>query len=438
MKFDHSILKKALDLSSADMTQVTFAYGESALTRFANSSIHQNVAEKNTHLLIKAVVDKRTGFASTNQIDDASIAHTVEKAVYIARYSQANEDFVSLPKPQLLQETDSYDCETADYTPEDRALAVKSMLECADQADASAAGTFTTGYDNTFIMNSLGVNSACRSSIAGLTTVMTSGDGYGYADRISRRVADINPVETAIEAAQKSVKSRNPQSIAPGEYDVILMPYAVGELLEFLAYTGFSALAVQESRSFMCGRIGQKIAGDSISIWDDGLDPAGLPTPFDAEGMPKKRVDFIVNGVANGVVYDSFTANRENRVSTGHASGGTGSYGPIPQNMFMKPGNTSLDEMVASTRKGILVTRFHYCNIIHPIQTLITGMTRDGTFLIENGEITTPLKNLRFTDGILERLSNVDMISKETYRQPMSVVPAIKARGFKFTGATEF
>lgn len=438
MRFDQSILEKALGMSSADMTQITFSYSESALTRFANTSIHQNVSEKNILFNVKAVVGKRTGFASANQIDDASITRTVEKAVYIARHSQANEDFVSLPKPQQIQSTDSYDEQTAQYTPEDRAIAVKSMFESADQIGASAAGSFTTGYDQTIIMNSLGVNSACNSSIAGLTTVMTSGDGYGYADRMSRRVADINPVETALEAAQKSVKSRNPQLILPGEYDVILMPYAVSELLEFLAYTGFSALAVQESRSFMCGKIGQKIAGENISIWDDGLDPAGLPTPFDAEGMPKKKVDFIVNGVAKDVVYDSFTANRENRISTGHASGGTGSYGPIPRNMFMKPGDVSLDEMITSTRKGILVTRFHYCNIIHPIQTFITGMTRDGTFLIENGEIAAPLKNLRFTDSILERLSNVEMISRETYRQSMSVVPAIKAKGFKFTGATEF
>lgn len=438
MRSDESILRRALEISTADMTQVTFAYGESALTRFANSSIHQNVFERNEQLLIKAVIGKQTGFASTNRVDDASIVDAVDRAVYAARHSQANDDFVSLPEPQPIRGTDSYCEQTAYYAPEDRSLAVKHMFECADQSGASAAGTFTNGYDHTMVMSSLGVNSSCKSTIAGLTTVMTSGDGYGYADRLSRRVADIDPVEAAMEASVRSARSRNPQSITPGEYDVILMPYAVAEFLEFLAYTGFSALAVQESRSFMCGRIGERITGENISIWDDGLDPAGLPLPFDAEGMPKQRVDFIVNGIANDVVYDSFTANRENRASTGHASGGTGSYGPIPQNMFMKPGNTSIDEMIASTKKGILVTRFHYCNIIHPIQTMITGMTRDGTFLIENGEITVPLKNLRFTDGILCRLSNVEMISKETYRQTMSVVPAIKVKGFRFTGATEF
>ena len=178
--------------------------------------------------------------------------------------------------------------------------------------------------------------------------------------------------------------------------------------------------------------------GEKVTIWDDGLDPAGLLRPFDAEGVPKQRVDMIVNGVAKAAVYDSYTAKKEGKESTGHAISPITAYGPMPTNMFMQPGDSSVEEMIASTKRGILVTRFHYANIIHPILVLITGMTRDGTFLIEDGKVTRPLKNLRFTDGVIERLSNVELISKETKRQPMAVVPAIKVRGFRFTGVTEF
>lgn len=188
----------------------------------------------------------------------------------------------------------------------------------------------------------------------------------------------------------------------------------------------------------MNGKFGEKVMGENVTIWDDGLDPAGLPRSFDAEGLPKQRVDMIVNGVAKAVVYDSYTAKKEGKESTGHAVSPIIAYGPMPGNMFMQPGDSSVEEMIASTKRGILVTRFHYTNLIHPILVLITGMTRDGTFLIEDGKITKPLKNLRFTDGVIERLSNVELISKETKREAYAVVPALKVKGFRFTGATEF
>jgi predicted Zn-dependent protease len=312
------------------------------------------------------------------------------------------------------------------------------MISEAEEVGASAAGSLSNGYMEFAVANSLGVQAYNKQSLASLTTVMTTDSGFGYADRIARRISDFDPIDAAAEAAARAAQSRNPETVEPGEYDVVLLPYAVSEFVEFLAYLGLGALSVQEGRSFMAGKFGQKITGGNITIWDDGLDPAGLPRPFDAEGVPKQRVDLIVNGVANAVAYDTFTANKEGKESTGHSTGGASTYGPIPMNLFMQPGDSSIGEMIGSTKKGILVTRFHYTNVIHPTQTIITGMTRDGTFLIEDGKITKPLKNLRFTDGVLERLSNVEMISKETKRQGWAVVPAIKARGFRFTGVTEF
>jgi len=432
------ILGNALEHSTADQTMVTLTIGESSLTRFANSQIHQNVSEFNAVLGVKAVVGKRIGYATTNKVTNDAVKSVVERAVSFAKHSEENSDFVSLPHPKPIKEIPAFDEQTATYSPEERARAVQDMLAEASKLGASGAGSFSTGYEESAVMNSLGIRAYEAISLASLTTVMTCDSGSGYADRISERVGDFDPLETAIEAAQRSVDARNPQPIEAGEYDVVLLPYAVAEMLDFLAYMGFGALAVQEGRSFMCGKFGQQITGENITIWDDGLDPRGLPRPFDPEGVPKQRVDLIVNGKANAVVYDSYTAHREEKESTGHATGGSGSFGPYPTNMFMSPGDSSVDEMIATTKTGLLVTRFHYVNVIHPILTTITGMTRDGTFLIENGKVTKPVRNLRFTDNILERLSNTVMISKETKREGIAVVPAIKVRGFRFTGVTEF
>jgi predicted Zn-dependent protease len=430
------IVNKALSHSSADQTQVTLSVGESSLTRFADSIIHQNVSERNADLAVRAVIGKKIGYATTNKLDDESIRSVVETAVNFARHSAENPDFVSLPEPEPITEINSYDERTAEYGPEDRASAVAGLVEEGRRRGATAAGQLSNGYREYAVVNSLGVSAYNPRTIAAMTTVMTAGSGHGYADDIAHRIGEINPIKAAIEAAKTAARGKDPQSIEPGEYDVILLPYAAGDLAESLGYLGLGALSVQEGRSFM--EFGEPIVGENITIWDDGLDPRGLPQSFDPEGVPKQRVDMIVNGVGKAVVYDSYTAKKEGRESTGHATGGVGTYGPMPMNMFMQPGDASIEEMIASTKRGILVTRFHYTNVIHPVLTLITGMTRDGTFLIEDGRITKPLKNLRFTDSVLERLSNVEMISRETRRQGMVVAPAIKARGFRFTGVTEF
>ncbi|MHB0999667.1 MAG: TldD/PmbA family protein [Armatimonadota bacterium] len=432
------ILRKSIEYSGADMTQATLTVGESSLTRFANSIIHQNVAEKNAELAVRTIIGTRIGYAKTNRLDDESIREVVNRSLDSARHSQENPDFVSLPSPSPISDVDTFDEETAYFSPESRAGAVKDMICKANEIGASSAGALTNGYEQFAVVNSLGINAYSKISSAKLTTVMTSDNGHGYADRMSEHIRDINPIDAAVEAATKCMQCRNPESIEPGAYDVILLPYAVAEFMEFLAYTGFGALAVQEDRSFMSGKFGERITGENISIWDDALDPDGLPRPFDPEGVPKKRVDLIMNGIANAVVYDSYTANKEGKESTGHSTGGTGTFGPMPLNMFMKTGDATVEDMIASTKRGILVTRFHYANLIHPIQTLITGMTRDGTFLIDNGSVVKPLKNLRFTDNILERLSNVEMISRDAKRQDYAVVPAIKVKNFRFTGVTEF
>ncbi|MCX6375880.1 MAG: metallopeptidase TldD-related protein, partial [Armatimonadetes bacterium] len=283
------ILNGAVAYSDAEMTQAAIGIGQSSLTRFANSTIHQNVSERNAQLAVKAVIGKRIGYALTNRLDDDSIRAAVAQAVQFARNTQENSDFVTLPEPKPIPHVEAYDERTAAYSPEDRAGDVASIISEARKFDASAAGQLSTGYEEYAVVNSLGVSAYYPSTMASLTAVMTADTGFGYADRFSARIADIGPIEAAVEAATRSIQSRNPEGIDPGEYDVVLLPYAVSEFVEFLSWLGFSALAVQESRSFMTGKFGEKITGENITIWDDALDPAGIPRPFDCRGDDREH-----------------------------------------------------------------------------------------------------------------------------------------------------
>jgi predicted Zn-dependent protease len=268
----------------------------------------------------------------------------------------------------------------------------------------------------------------------------------GYASALALDVDDLDFEAIGREAVEKCLHSQNPRGLEPGEYTVILEPYAVEDFLLMMAYTGFGAVAMQEGRSFMAGKLGEKIVDPRVSIWDDGLSPDGIPWPFDFEGVPKQRVDLIESGVARGVVYDSYRAGKEEgKASTGHALPAPNSFGPFPANAFFAPGDATLEEMIASTERGIYVTRFHYTRPVEPTKVVITGMTRDGTFLIENGEIAYPVKNLRFTQSYLEALNEVAMIGTEprllagmALEISRNSVPALKLNKFAFTGATEF
>ncbi len=193
------------------------------------------------------------------------------------------------------------------------------------------------------------------------------------------------------------------------------------------------ATAFQEGRSFLCDRVGEKLAGDAITIWDDGTDARQCPAAFDWEGVPKRKVMIIEKGVACGPVYDSYTANKEGKESTGHGLLAPNTFGPYPSHLFLGPGDATVEDMVASTDRGILVTRFHYTNVVHEKHTILTGMTRDGTFLIENGRIARPVKNLRFTQNILEALSDVEMVGRQGRLVEYAWTPALKIGKFSFT-----
>jgi PmbA protein len=393
-------------------------------------------------LSVRTIKDKRIGYASSNRLDGESVRRTVGTAVTIARQRPQDPDFKSLPESGGSASIDSYDSATADLSPAARAKAVNTVVEKAAESKLSAAGAFSNEAAILGVANSLGIKSIQPLTQASFSTVISSPSSSGFASFVSRKAGDMRVEELAGKAMGKALNSEDPASIEPGRYTAILEEEAVAQLVSFLGFIGFGALAFQEQRSFLHGKLGQKIVGENITLWDDALDRRTIGFPFDFEGVPKRKVILIEQGVAKNIVYDSYTAQRENKESTGHALPAPNPYGPIPVNLFLGPGDSSTDEMIASTERGILVTRFHYTNIEDPMKTTLTGMTRDGTFLIKDGKIAGGIRNLRITQGILEALNNVELISK-TIRLVdggfgACCVPMLKIKDFNFTGVTEF
>jgi PmbA protein len=439
------IAEAVLRAAKADQTEVLIQADDQQLTRFAENMIHQNVAETNVEVRVRSVIGKKIGVASGNDLSDEALAKLVRNAEAIAGFQQENPEFRSLPGPQPAASVDVFSEPTATCTPAQRAAGVRSILRQSRDNGLTAAGAFSTGVAEVVVFNSLGVAAYHQGTTAHVMTVAMSEDSSGYAAQASKNVDDLDPAAVGRVAVDKALRSRNPQPCEPGVYTVLIEEDAVAAMMFFLGYLGLGALPMQEKRSFLTGRLGELVTGDNITIWDDGLDPKGFAVPFDFEGVPRQKVMLIENGVGKNVVYDSFTAGREEGAqSTGHSLPAPNTIGPIPVHLHMAPGAASKEEMIASIDRGIWVTRFHYTNPVHPVKTILTGMTRDGTFLIENGKISRPLKNLRFTQSILEAFANARMLSseptlvKQAWGNVATFAPAAVIDGFQFTGVTEF
>lgn len=435
-----TLLQKVLGYSRAEQTEVVYLGTESALTRFANNFIHQNVAESNAEVRVRAVVGKKVGVAATNRLDDASLRRVVEQALEIANIQPENPEFHSLPAPQPIIAAPGYSEQTAQYTPEGRARSVGVIVQLAKERGLESAGAFSTNTTEIAVANSLGIFAyQPRTDAECHAVVMADADGSGFTQRVVTDASTMNFEAMAREAVEKALRSRNPIEVPISEYAVVLDTYAVGDMLENLIFMGLSATAVQEERSFMNGQFGKQLLHPDITIYDDGHDPAGLPQAFDYEGVPKQRVVMFDAGIARAVVYDSFTAARDGHANTGHALPAPNPYGPMPTQTMMAAGDASMEELIKGVDHGIYVTRFHYTNAVHPVKTLLTGMTRDGTYLIEHGELTRPIKNMRFTQSILEALRDVQAIGRERVQCNvyMNVVaPALRVGRFNFTGLT--
>ena len=428
----------ALAAAAGCPAEVSVRFTDASLTRFANNEIHQNVAERSAAVSVRVGVGRRWGTASTNDLSDGGVQKAVAQASEIAQALPDSDRYLPLLAPATTPSVGSYDIDTAEYGPMQRAAEVRTIIGKAADAGLTAAGAFRTGAHGTAVANSEGLFVYHAGTTADLMAVVMDDDASGHAGQLSTRVGDIDAEAVADEAAAKAIAGRAPRSLPPGDYEVVLEEFAVSDMLDFLGYVGFGGLAVEEGRSFMSGRLGEAVMGPNVSIWDDPLDPAGIPRPFDAEGAPARQVDLVRDGAAVSPVHDRFTAAKAGAETTGHALPAHYSMGPIPRNMFLAPGGASRDGLVASVRRGLLITRFWYTRVVHPLTVHMTGMTRDGVFLIEDGEVAGPVRDLRFTESYLEALNRVDAIAAETklVREFFSVnrVPALKIASWRFTG----
>jgi PmbA protein len=427
--------------AGASEAEAVVSSDQAQLTRFANSEIHQNVAETNGSLNLRVAIGKRVGVASSNRLDDDGLRRLAEAAVSIARNSAELEDWAGLPEPTPVRELPAgWSDATAAATPELRAAGVREVIAAADAAGVRAFGSFSTGAEQLAVANTHGVRAAQQRTAAQLLSVSMAADGgSGYAEQAGVDVGSIDAAAVGREAAEKARATQNPVAVEPGDWTVVLEEYAVVDLLSMLAFMGFSALAVQEERSF--AEPGRVIGSELVTIVDDGSEPGAMPMAFDYEGVAKQRVVLVERGVCRDVVWDAQTAARAGRQSTGHGLPAPNPYGPFPLNMVMAPGTTDRDALVGDMERGLLVTRFHYTNPVHPKLAIVTGMTRDGTFLVEDGRIIGPVRNLRFTQSYLAALAGMVAVGRErrTVRGDFGgvLVPPVRIEGWTFTGATE-
>ncbi len=435
--------RAALETDGAEAVEVLFAHEWGGLTRFADSSIHQSTWREDTLVKVRVVNGGRVGVATTNDFSKDGAARAGRDALELAQTAAPDPLFPGLAPPEEVpKKPDGYDEATARMSPQERAEAVAVLVDqCGD--GFHAAGAYDTTASEVAVVNSEGQVSYDMSTQATLTTVISGGEGgAGFAEVIGGKIGDIDPSEIGRRAFAKARDSQRPRDLEPGTYEVVLEPNAVSTLVGFLAYLGFGGRYLAEGKSCFSGRIGEKLMADDITIYDDALSPLTLGLPFDYEGTPKHRVDLVKEGVILGGVHDRRSAGQIGGESTGHARPPPNPEGPFPLNLFIQPGRASIEDMIAETERGLLVTRFHYSNVVHPKEAIITGMTRDGTWLIEDGEIKEPVKNFRFTQSVIEALRDAQMVGRETelaseFFFAASRVPALKISAFRFTGKSD-
>ncbi len=454
-----AIFERVKKHSSADETEVLISSGRSELTRFANNTIHQHVAEEQSVVSVRAVVGQRTARASTNKLDDDSLRRVVASAEALARVQQPDADLLPLaeksapeggppPPPRAF-------AATAALTPEDRAAGVEKIVEVAKKDDLTAAGIFSSGQSAEAILNSRGLLAWHEQTSAEISVTMLGTDSSGWQKANSPNVENLDPVALAEGAARKARESAAPREVPPGKYTVVLEPAAVLDLLGFM-FHDFGGMALLEQRSFLNNRLGNRIFGENITIYDDVYHPLQSGAPFDGEGVRRKRVQLVVKGAVKNLVYARATAGKMRRSQLAALAGRIEPSGhgfPLPNEMGEAPLNIvfdsgpaastrTVDQMVASTERGILVTRLWYIREVDPYEKILTGMTRDGTFLIEDGKLKQGVRNLRFNESLVQMLSGVEAMSapvrssgEESFDM---VVPAMKVRHFNFTEVTKF
>lgn len=437
-----ALATRAIGLVPADAAEAVVTSGDSALTRFAGNRIHQNVAEVDTQLTIRAIVGKRSGVATTNLTDDDSLARCATAAAEAARHAPEDPAFPGLPTGdrEVLPGRDT--TSVRDFDAERRAAAASAIIAPSAAAGLTAAGTVARNLYTLAVANTLGVARATEAGDVRATVLpMGTSGGSGWASWLGADARAFDAAAMGGRAADIAVRAASPGPLDPGTYTVVLAPEAVSDILDFMGGLGLGAKSVAEGSSFLAGHLGEQLVDPRVTITDDALGADTIGLGIDFEGQLRRPTPLIEAGVARGYVTDSYFAARLGLPNTGHALPSPNPYGPLPLNLAMAPGDASEAEMIASVERGVYVTRFHYVNVEDPMKLVLTGMTRDGTFMIENGRLTRPLKNLRFTQGALEALSHVGAIGAERVlvgpgEGGATLVPALLLEQWAFTGQT--
>ncbi len=427
--------------TGADETEVHVDETADSLTRFANNAIHQNVAERGLNVSIRTVVDHRTARATTNRIDEDSLRAAIEASLSLAHSQPKDPHLLPLPAKQRYRQVNRFLKETAALTPEDRARAVRRACDLAIQNGQVAAGIFASGLQQSALGNSRGLFASYRETHAEFSITMQENPAASWAKANAASVRAFDPQKLAQRACEKAHLATDARELTPGRYTVILEPAAVLDLVGFLFYD-FAATALQDKRSCLNDRMGKPLFGKNISIVDDAYHPLQLGAPFDGEGIPRQQVQLVDRGVPKNLVYSRSSAKAARKQPTGHGFALPNEYGEAPMNLVFSGGDSSLEKMLASTARGLLVTRLWYIREVDPYEKVMTGMTRDGLFLVENGKVTSAVRNFRFNQSILEMLRNVEQLGpavRATGEEAFEmVVPAMKVRDFHFSEVTKF
>lgn len=423
--------------------EIIASEGKSELTRFAESYIHQNVAETNLNLTVKVINEDRIGAVEMNSVDDHTVLKNIEKAIDVTKIIPKLDYHYQLLKPQSYKIKSKYSKDTASFTPLNRAQLVRQLIKEVNKRGYEAAGAFETEESTLLVANSEGVFAFDRGTKVDFNCVITRDNSTAHASFVDSDINNFNINKITDELLKTAFKNVEQIEIEPGVYTVILSPEAVSDILNYTGYTAFNGKMIMEGKSFVCNNRSKKIFPETITVSDDPFDELTMPIPFDMVGYPREKTDLIKDGVIKDGVYDHLTALKYNRKCTGNTLPPEyASFGALPFNLVMKEGNNSVEEMISSTKKGIYVSRFHYVNILNPMSVQLTGMTRDGTFLIEDGKLGRAIKNMRFNTSVVDMLKAVDMISKE--RQTKSgfvgpaVAPYLRTNNFTFSSKTSF
>ena len=448
--------------STADEVEVLFYGGHSALTRFANNVIHQNVAEQNEGVSVRTSFGGRTARASTNKLDDESLKRVVHASENLARVQHPDPDLLPMPdrkeRDQAISDAtritpQRHFAETAAISPQHRAEGVAKIVKVAERHQLTTAGIYANSEFVEGIFNSRGLSDWHTQTSAEISITMLAGDSSGWQKANSPDARNLDPLALAETAARKAIDSASPREVAPAKYTVIFEPAAVLDIVGFM-FWDFGGQAILDERSFLNNRIGTQLFGENVNIVDDVVHPLQSGAPFDGEGMRRQRVPLVENGIVKRVVYARGTAERMKKsehaakvgpiVATGHGFSLPNEMGEMPGNIVFSapPIPQTLEQMISSTDRGILVTRLWYIREVDPYEKILTGMTRDGTFLIENGKLRAGVRNFRFNESLIHMLSNVEAMGapvrasgEESFDM---VVPALKVKDFNFTEVTKF